>query len=157
MNKKMKIWGMTAAIVVIVSLLMISVPAEEKDDKYSPVIPKEKREWMAQEEEKIKAKMEDPEFKKLLERSHNRKWYSYEELYGKELNEENIEYTKILDRLEKEGIDTSELFDEIEKYLESQYQEYIESQRTGADYNYEKLDMVQFARDFEKRRTFRTF
>jgi len=143
---------MTAAIVVIVSLLMISVPAEEKDDKYSPEIPKEKWEWMVQEEEKIKAKMEDPEFKKLLEKSHNRKWYSYEELYGLELDDEDKEYMKILDRLEKEGIDTSELFDEIEKYIESQYQEYLESQRSGSDYNYEKLDIVQFARDFEKRK-----
>ena len=139
MNRK--ILGMMAAIAVIISLLIVSVPAEEKDDKYSPEIPKEKRIWMAQEEEKIKAKMEDPEFKKLLERSHNRKWYSYEELHGKELNEEDREYMKIIDRLEREGIDTSELFDEIEKYLTSE--EYLKTRR---------FNKVQFAKDFEKRK-----
>ena len=137
MNKKRKILGMAAAITVMVSLLIVSIPAEEKDDKYSPEILKEKRIWMAQEEEKIKAKMEDPEFKKLLERSHNRKWYSYEELYGKELNEEDREYMKILERMEKEGIDTSELFDEIERYIRS----------TG-----KKIDKVQFAKEFERRK-----
>jgi len=154
MNKKRKIIGMTAMIAVIVSLLIVNVPAEEKEktEQYSQDIPQEKREWMAQEEEKIKTKMEDPEFIKLRERSHNRKWYSYEELYELGLDEDDIEYMKILDRLEKGGIDTSELFDEIEKYIESQYQEYLESQRTGSDYNYEKLDIVQFAKDFEKRK-----
>ncbi|MEA1992790.1 MAG: hypothetical protein U9N35_00115 [Euryarchaeota archaeon] len=153
MDKKGKILGMMAAVAIIISVVMVSVPAEKEEstEKYSPKIPKEKREWMAREEKKIQEELKDPEFVKKLERSKNRKWYSYEELYREELDEEDKEYMRILKRMEREGIDTTELFDEIEEYLESQYQDYLESQSTGSNYNYEKLDIVQFAKDFEKR------
>lgn len=130
---------MMAAIAVIVSVLIVSVPAEEKENKDNKL-------------EKILARWNDPEVKKILERSHNRKWYSYEELYEVELDEEDREYMKILDRLEREGIDISELFDEIDKYLMSQYYGYLEAQRTGFQFHPQELDIVQFAKDFEKRK-----
>jgi len=134
---KRKILGMTVAIIVIISLLIVNVPAEEKENN---------------ELKKVLARWNDPEVKKILERSHNRKWYSYEELYGKELSEKDREYMRILDRLEREGIDTSELFDEIDRYLTSRYYEYLEAQRTGNKFQAEEFDKVQFARDFEERK-----
>ncbi|MEA1993121.1 MAG: hypothetical protein U9N35_01815 [Euryarchaeota archaeon] len=85
MDKKSKMVGIAAVMAVIVSLLVVSVPAKESEG--AEKIPKEEREWMAREEKKIQEELKDPEFVKKLERSKNRKWYSYEELYGKEKEE----------------------------------------------------------------------
>ena len=140
MNRKRKIWVMTAAIAVIVGLLTVSIPAEEKDLS-------EKEEETELEE--VLARWDDPEVKKILERSDNRKWYSYEELYGKELDEEDKEYMRILERMEREGIDITEFFEEIE---ERTIGKYVEAQKRGVEYLPEEFDIVQFAKDFEKRK-----
>ena len=149
-QKSKKMVGITAAMVVIVSLLVVSVPAKELEG--AEKIPKEEREWMAREEKKIQEELKDPEFLKKLERSKNRKWYSYEELYGKELDEKDREYMRILKRMEREGIDTNELFDAMDDFLMSQYYEDLEAQRTGTVYQPKELDVVQFSKEFEKRK-----
>ncbi|MEA1994256.1 MAG: hypothetical protein U9N35_07695 [Euryarchaeota archaeon] len=147
MKNKGKISGMMAAVAIIISLLVVSVPAKEQEG--AEKIPKEEREWMAQEEKKIQGELKDPEFVKKLERSKNRKWYSYEELYGKELDEEDREYMRILKRMEREGIDTNELFEEIEERTIGRY---VEAQKRGTEYQPEKIDILQFAKKFERRK-----
>jgi len=109
-NRKRKIWGMMAAIAVIISLLIVSVPAEEKEDKKDCGCGCNK----------APAQGEPLNFNKVLEKTVG--WENDVEMLEKEIKEKK-ELLLELYKKTKEGIYWKEIEDlqsEIEK-LETEY------------------------------------
>jgi len=112
MNKKRKILGMTAAIAVIVGLLMVSIPAEEKEKTDNDC---------GCGCNKAPAQGEPLNFNKVLEKTVG--WENDVEMLGKEIKEKKEELLKLYKKAKdgKEVLDEiSSLRSEIEK-LEREY------------------------------------